>query len=600
MQAPLPCVLAPFISSPFTGELYHFYGLHCLRVGAQLSARAAVYAPDVDWVALVGDFNDWNPSAHPMRPFCNKQIWEVEVDSVVVGQCYKFLLSKNGREWFKADPFARQSQLRPNDASVVVGATPYAWRDSLWQSAIATKPPPSTSALLIFEVHLASWRKRDQSFYNYRELAHELAEYVTQMRFTHIELLPITEHLVDESMGYQVTGYFCPTSRHGTANDLKYFVDVMHQHQIGVILDWVPAHFSCDEAGLAFFNGEALYEPEKFPQRSNWGTHAFNYESDWVRQFLIANALFWLDEFHFDGLRVDAVSALLYKDFLRSEDEWEPNADGSSLHHAAIDFIKSLTRECKRRFPQCLLIAEESTAWHGVTGRLDSNGLGFDYAWNLGWINDTKKFFSLPDSEIYAHRHLITFSAVYLFNERYIHSLSHDELGVAVSGLNSLAPITLPDNLRRKKIALFLFYLYVLPGDKLLLAGSDMGLLEGWSPLDSLAHDRVDVEFQTMIRHLNALNQDGDFNQSNANSSLFSWRDCFEVNDYCVSFTRRSSKKDFYIFINFSSVPQDYPVPDVGNLQLVLGTMDDKFPDFLANQCSFILPPCSGAIYVKD
>jgi 1,4-alpha-glucan branching enzyme len=594
-------VLSP---SVHTCHFLHFHlGVIPFTHEGLLFAKAAVYAPNVDYVAIVGDFNDWNPSKNPLQKNANSNVWSATLQKIKSGDCYKFYLRKGNNFLLKADPFARQSELRPNDASVIPSPHSYTWNDEEWMNTRKNKSPSINreSPLLILEIHLSSWRKSAHGFLNYRELAHDIAEYAIAMEYTHIELLPITEHLVDESMGYQVTGYFSPTARHGTANDLKYFIDHLHQKGIGVILDWVPAHFSKDPAGLSNFILQPLFEPEQFSYRKNWGTQIFDFDKKWVRNFLISNAIYWLKEFHFDGIRVDAVSALLYKDYLREDDEWDTSTDDNTINFSAVDFIKELTSSCKRLFPDAILIAEESTAWPKITEPVNTGGLGFDYTWNLGWINDTKHYFSLTDDKKKDQKKLISFSGIYLFNEKYIHSLSHDELDPTTNGLYGLTPSNLARSLKRKKAALFLFYLYFLPGAKLLLAGSDMGIMESWHPLYPIDYHEADVGFISFIRSLNLINKDPDLVLSNHDRDYFKWNDCFKKNEHCISFTRQGKTKTFVVIINFSSSTIDYELNDInGSYDCVLSSLDENFPSKVDHTQTLSLSPYSGVVYVKE
>lgn len=593
--------LAPGINQCYL--LHEHLGLFLTSGTLEHSAVASLYAPEVDYVSIVGDFNGWNSDENPLTLNIETGVWSGKISGVCDGQCYKFFLKKADNSWLKSDPFARAFELRPGDASIVTSRSNYEWKDQKWMCSRKRHSPviDNRSPLLILEVHLSSWRKHHHEFLNYRELAHEIADYAIAMHYTHVEILPIAEHLVDESMGYQVTGYFAPTSRHGTQNGLKYFVDHLHQKGLGVILDWVPAHFSQDPAGLIHFTGQALFEPDQYSSRKNWGTQIFDFEKRWVKNFLISNALYWLSEFHFDGLRVDAVSAILYKDFLRDDDEWDACSSDSNINYAAVDFIKELNLACKRAAPEIIMIAEESTAWPDITSRVSDGGLGFDYAWNLGWINDTKRYFSLNDKNKKSHQKLISFAGIYLFNERYIHSLSHDELDPTTKGLYQLSPDTVPSAFKRTKAALFLFYLYLVPGAKLLLAGSDMGIMDSWNPLNPINYQKADTGFISFIRSLNLINKDVELAISNHDRNAFTWVDCFEQNDYCIAFIRQGKHKSFFIVINFSHEFINYQLNSITSPhQCLLSSLDRSFPARV-NPSEFLsLPPYSGVVYVKD
>ncbi|MEX0599498.1 MAG: 1,4-alpha-glucan branching protein GlgB, partial [Rhodothermales bacterium] len=392
--------------------------------------RFAVWGPNAARVSVVGDFNHWDGRRHPMRLHPSAGVWEIFIPEMEPGTLYKYEIKpRSGPPFVKADPLGFRSEVRPATASVVHALGRYDWADDEWierrKSARAASEPMS-----VYEVHLGSWRWHDDRPSTYRELAESLPDYVAEMGFTHIELLPVMEHPYDPSWGYQVTGYFAPTSRFGTPDDFKFLIDQLHQRGIGVLLDWVPAHFPKDAAGLRRFDGTALYEHQdpRMGEHPDWGTMIFNYGRNEVRNFLIANAMYWLDEFHIDGLRVDAVASMLYLDYSRQHGEWLPNRFGGRENLEAIDFFRELNGAVREHFPGALMVAEESTAWPGVTRPIDEDGLGFHFKWNMGWMNDFLRF--VEHEPIYRKYHLglLTFSLMYAFSEHFVLPISHDEV----------------------------------------------------------------------------------------------------------------------------------------------------------------------------
>lgn len=588
----------------------HLYlGVRITPVNDCFHGEFSVYAPGVDKVSVVGDFNQWDKSKNPLTLDPYSGIWHGGCSNINIGDCYKFCIQKKSTTFLKADPYAEQSELRPNDASVIASPSPYPWRDREWMLKRKHASPAldKSSPLLILEVHLGSWKTFDDKFYSYRDLAHEIAEYASVMNYTHIELLPITEHLVDESMGYQVTGYFSPTARFGLRNDLKYFIDVCHSKNIGVILDWVPAHFSKDPSGLSNFTGEATYEytDKKKAERVNWGTRVFDFSKRPVINFLISNALYWLNEFHFDGLRIDAVSSMLYLDFLRENDEWEPNHLGNNLNLEAIEFIKELVAACKESVPDAVLIAEEATAWPKTTEPISEGGLGFDYVWNLGWITDTRRYFSLSEREKLQQPRLITFSAIYMFNERYIHSFSHDELDCTTDGLNAFAnSLSSEVHGKRDQAALFLFFLYVFPGAKLILAGADMGIMSPWDPCSTIdwceARSPENRQFTLFVKKLNELNLRKNFTLSNHDENLFKWEDCLQKNLFCLVFMRYGKSEDYLILLNFSKDSISYDLGwSLNEFELILNTPYAQSPIDVRNKSLLNLSGYSGYVFMR-
>ena len=418
-------------------DIYKKLGAHVTTQGKKQGVYFAVWAPNAAKVAVVGEFNDWATDANPMKKTGPIGVWETFVPGVAVGDLYKFYIkAQDGRDLFKADPYANWSEMRPGNASRVADISGFKWTDSAWIKN-RQETDPKEKAVAIYEVHPGSWRKHPATeqdpdgFYSYREIAHTLTEYVKRMGYTHVELMGIAEHPFDGSWGYQVSGYYAPTSRYGKPEDFKYLVNYLHKNKIGVILDWVPAHFPKDAHGLAEFDGTCLYEhaDPRQGEHPDWGTKIFNYGRNEVKNFLIANALYWVEEFHVDGLRVDAVASMLYLDYGKSDGQWVANKYGGNQNLEAIEFFKHLNTLVRGRNKGVMMIAEESTAWPKVTGDVEKeNGLGFSFKWNMGWMHDFLEYMKLdPIYRKYNHNKM-TFSMTYAFSENYILVLSHDEV----------------------------------------------------------------------------------------------------------------------------------------------------------------------------
>ena len=427
-------------------RLFDKLGAHLKEIEGIQGTRFTVWAPNAKRVSVVGEFNHWNGLQHPMQAIGSSGIWELFLPGIGEGMLYKFeIKGQNGEVFLKSDPFAFASEIRPSTASRVANLEDYVWQDKTWMEN-RTRQDPLKQPINIYEVHLGSWkRKADQEnrFLTYREAVEELIPYTKEMGYTHLELMPLAEHPLDASWGYQVTGYFAPSSRYGSPADFMYFVDQCHQHGLGVIMDWVPGHFPTDSHGLARFDGTALYEHED-PRRGmhkEWGTLVFNYGRNEVRNFLISNALFWFENYHLDGIRVDAVASMLYLDYNRESGEWLPNHYGGRENLEAVTFIRQLNRILFEKFPGILSIAEESTAWAGVSHPTYTGGLGFNLKWNMGWMNDSLRYMEKdPVYRKYEHQ-LMTFSMMYAFSENFVLALSHDEV---VHGTVSYTHLTLP------------------------------------------------------------------------------------------------------------------------------------------------------------
>lgn len=544
-------------------QSYLMLGAHLETRDGQAGTRFGVWAPNALCVSVAGNFNNWNSSGHPMNQIENSGIWELFIPGVSEYEIYKYAVTTSqGKVVLKSDPYAFYSELRPNNASVVYNLKGYEWKDQSWQEE-KRKHSLKNKPLSIYEVHMGSWRRGpDKSFLNYRDLAEQLTDYVLEAGYTHIELLPLGEHPLDDSWGYQVTGYYSVTGRYGTPKDFMYFVDRCHQKGIGVILDWVPGHFPKDENGLGRFDGTALYEhaDPRQGEHPQWGTYIFNYGRNEVKSFLVSNLMFWLDYFHIDGFRVDAVSSMLYLDFAR--ENYIPNRYGGNENLEAIDFIKYMNDAVHERFPNTLMIAEESGNWPMTTRPTHLGGLGFDYKWNMGWMNDILKYVSMDPLYRKWHHQLVTFSLMYAFSESYILPMSHDEV---VHGKKSLLD-KMPGDYWQKFAGLRCFYGYMTahPGKKLLFMGGEFGQFIEWKFDDGLdwlllnydSHRKL-YEYVKDLNHIYMDNRclwEDDFSWNG-----FTWIDPNDYNQSVLSFIRKGKRKnDFMIVvINFTPVPRE-------------------------------------------
>ncbi len=569
-------------------EIYEKMGGRLMTHGGAKGAAFSVWAPNAKSVSVVGNFNLWDSRRHPMRRLGESGVWELFIPGLKEGDQYKFhVVQCDGRHVDKADPYGLFSQVRPDTASVLFPLKRYKWKDRRWMTA-RKKYRVQTSPMNIYEVHLGSWMRVPEDgnrFLTYTEMAEHLVPYVKEMGYSHIELLPIEEHPFDGSWGYQVTGYYAPTSRYGDPDAFKYFIDTCHQNGIGVILDWVPAHFPKDDFGLARFDGTALYEHEDPRQGEHlqWGTYIFNYGRKEVTNFLLANALFWIEAYHLDGLRVDAVASMLYLDFCKNEGEWMPNQYGGRENLDAVEFLKHMNSIIAKREPGAVVIAEESTSWPGVTQNADEGGLGFTLKWNMGWMNDF--LFYIHKDSIYRkyHHDKLTFGMAYAYSENFVLVLSHDEVVHEKSSMVGKMP---GDNWQRfANLRLAYGFMYGHPGKKLLFMGGEFGQYQEWSEARSLDwHLLQYADHQNMQRYMKELNHfylaESPFWERDYDPSGFSWIECDDKESSVVSFLRRSEDKELLFVCNFTpNTHFDFRlgVPQQGRYREVFNSDEERF-----------------------
>lgn len=574
-------------------DLYNKLGAHPMTVDEEEGVYFAVWAPNAAAVSIVGDFNEWDENATPMERLEPLGIYQIFLTEIKVGDIYKYCVTaQDGKKTLKADPYGFQAELRPNNASVVADISDFKWHDSRWMKK-REKFDDKKNPMFVYEVHPGSWKKHEQTeededgFYNYREIAHELAAYVKDMGYTHVELMGIAEHPFDGSWGYQVTNYFAPTSRHGSPEDFQYFMDYMHEHNIGVILDWVPAHFPRDAFGLAEFDGTCLYEyadPRK-GEHPDWGTKVFDYGKTEVQNFLICNALFWLEHYHVDGLRVDAVASMLYLDYGREDGQWVPNIYGGNENLEAIEFFKHLNTIVKKRNPGIVMIAEESTAWPKVTDKAEYGGLDFSLKWNMGWMHDFLEYKKLdPYFRKYNHTKM-NFAMVYAYSENYMLVLSHDEVVHLKCSMIEKMPGSYEDKFKN----LMAGYAFMTghPGKKLLFMGQDFGQHREWSEKRELDWFLLDKEpnrhLQAFVKELLHLYKNNKcLYEYDCYPEGFEWINADDGDRSIFSFVRHSEsgKSNMLFVINFTPVERpDYRVGTTCRRKhtLVLSSDDKKF-----------------------
>jgi 1,4-alpha-glucan branching enzyme len=542
-------------------------GAHLVEVDGTAGTRFAVWAPNARSVSVIGDFNGWDDTAHYMNNLGDSGVWELFIPGVGQGALYKYaILSQwDGYRAEKTDPFGFACEIRPRTASMVWEISGYSWGDEHWMANRGTRQGVN-APMSCYEVHLGSWMRVEEEggrWLTYRELAPKLAEYVSEMGFTHVELLPVTEHPLDASWGYQTVGYYAPTSRFGTPQDFMALVDTLHQRGIGVILDWVPAHFPRDGHGLGYFDGTHLYEHDDPRKREHqdWGTFIFNYGRHEVKNFLLSNALFWLEAYHIDGLRVDAVASMLYLDYSREDGEWIPNRHGGRENLEAIDFLKRFNELVYAEHPSAMTIAEESTAWPMVSRPTYLGGLGFGYKWNMGWMHDTLMYFSKDPIHRKFHHGSLTFSLLYAFHENFILPFSHDEV---VHGKGSMIGKMPGDDWQKfANLRLLYGYMFLHPGRKLLFMGCEIGQWAEWNHeagidwhlLDHTPHSGL----QRWVRDLNTLFRgEPAAHELDFHPDGFRWIDCNDSEQSTLSFMRNARNPDDVLVcaFNFTPVPR--------------------------------------------
>lgn len=559
-------------------EIYNRLGAHPMLINGVEGVLFAVWAPNAKRVSVIGSFNDWDARRSQMRMREKSGIWELFIPSLCAYDKYKYEIKTHSGEILqKSDPYGNFFELRPSTATLIYDIGNYNWNDKAWYKK-RKKENVYKSPINIYEVHLGSWKRNEEEgnrFYSYTELADLLIPYVKEMNFNYIELMPVEEHPFDGSWGYQVTGYYAPTSRYGTPEEFMYFVDKCHQNGIGVILDWVPAHFPKDAHGLSLFDGSGLYEHEdpKQGEHPDWGTKIFNYGRKEVKNFLIGNAIFWIEKYHIDGLRVDAVASMLYLDYGKNSGQWVPNRYGSNENLEAVEFMRHMNSVILGRHPNVLMIAEESTAWAGVSRPPETGGLGFNLKWNMGWMNDFLYYVQKEAVHRKYHHGSLTFSMVYAYTENFMLVLSHDEV---VHGKRSLIN-KMPGDLWQKcaNLRLSLSFMYGHPGKKLLFMGSEFGQFDEWNEAKSLDWFLLEYEhhrqIQNYIKDLGQLYLDekamwfDDFDGAG-----FEWISCNDADRSLVSFVRKAEQpKDDLIFVcNFTPVPYlDFRIGSIRNLE---------------------------------
>ncbi|MEM1440904.1 MAG: 1,4-alpha-glucan branching protein GlgB [Verrucomicrobiota bacterium] len=568
-------------------HLYDCMGAQIREVGGVSGVSFAVWAPNAHRVSVVGDFNVWDGRVHPMRN--HNGTWEVFIPGIGTNEHYKFeIVGAEGNLFAKSDPFAFFSQHGTQTASITYDMSRYLWKDEEWMQKRA-ETDRYHGPMSIYEVHLGSWKRRfeeENRFLTYLELADELVDYVVEMGYTHIELMPVAEFPYDGSWGYQVCGYFAPTSRFGSPDEFREFVDRCHQRGIGIIVDWVPAHFPKDAHGLARFDGTALYEhaDPRQGEHADWGTLIFNFGRNEVKNFLISNAMYWLKEFHIDGLRVDAVASLLYLDYSREEGQWIPNQYGGRENIEAIEFLKQLNQVCYEENPGIMTIAEESTSFTGVSRPVDTGGLGFGFKWNMGWMNDSLSYMSHEPIHRKYHHGMATFSMIYAYHENYVLVLSHDEV---VHGKGSIVQKMPGDRWQQMaNVRMFLSWMFAHPGKKLLFQGIDIGQSEEWDHGQSLPWHLLDysehIGIQRLVKDLNRLYvSEKALHELDHEEGGFEWIDHGDAKHSLFTFIRRSREGEtIVVAVNATPVPREgyrLGVPEAGFYEEILNSDSELY-----------------------
>lgn len=571
-------------------QAYEFMGAHERNINGVDGTHFVVTAPEATRVSVIGEFNGWDGRVHRMRKFHDQGIWELFIPHVRSGDYYKYEIKSPVQDppLKKADPFAFYSELRPGTASIVSNIENYSWNDDEWLKS-REKNQGYGQPISIYEMHLGSWRRKvgeEPGFLNYRETADQLVPYLKDLGYTHVELMPIAEHPYDPSWGYQITGYFAPTSRFGTPEDFMYFVDQCHQADIGVILDWVPAHFAKDDHGLRRFDGTGLFEhddPRK-GEHKDWGTCIFNFGRTEVQNFLISNAIYWCEKFHIDGLRVDAVASMLYLDYSRDEGEWVPNKYGGRENIEAIDFLRRFNDSVHHHFPGVITFAEESTSWGGVSRPTETGGLGFDFKWNMGWMNDTLTYIEKDPLYRKYHQDQLTFSLIYAFSEHFTLPFSHDEVVHMKQSMLSKMPGD--DWQKFANLRLLYLYMYAHPGKNLLFMGSEFGQWAEWSEARSLDWHLLEWEkhqgLKLLLKDLNKLNkQEKALHQVDFDWRGFEWIDISDADNSIISFIRRAKDPEDFIIVILNFTPKVHygykvGVPHAGEYEILMNS-DSEF-----------------------
>ena len=569
-------------------SIYEKMGAHPMTVDGVEGVLFAVWAPNADRVSVVGNFNNWDGRRHPMRKLDYSGIYELFIPGKLVGEIYKYeIKAKSGQVFMKSDPYAFSSEVRPANASRIVDIS-YKWKDAAWMEKREDKTTDE-QPMAIYEMHLGSWKRPTdgREFYNYRDIASLLADYLLMMNYNYVELMPIMEHPYDPSWGYQVTGYYAPTSRYGSPADFMYFVDYLHSKGIGVILDWVPAHFPKDEHGLGRFDGTALYEHEdpKRGEHPHWGTYIYNYGRNEVRNFLVANALYWAEKYHIDGIRIDAVASMLYLDYGRGDGEWLPNIYGGNENLEAIDFIKEVNSKMHELHKGVIMIAEESTAWPMMTHPVEAGGLGFDYKWNMGWMNDFLNYMKLDPLYRKYHHNDLTFSMVYAYSEKFILVLSHDEVVHEKGSMIAKMPGGYEDKFSNLRVAYG--YMMTHPGKKLLFMGQEIAQFAefnedaevDWSLFEFDAH----VFMQGYVKELNELYKtEPALYELDSSPEGFTWINCNSANTSLLSYVRKGKKESDTLLIICNFTPMEHKAyklatPSGGRWQEIFSSDNSRY-----------------------
>ena len=569
-------------------SIYEKMGAHPMTVDGVEGVLFAVWAPNADRVSVVGNFNNWDGRRHPMRKLDYSGIYELFIPGKLVGEIYKYeIKAKSGQVFMKSDPYAFSSEVRPANASRIVDIS-YKWKDTAWMEKRETKDTDA-QPMAIYEMHLGSWKRPTdgREFFNYRDIASLLADYLLMMNYNYVELMPIMEHPYDPSWGYQVTGYYAPTSRYGSPADFMYFVDYLHSKGIGVILDWVPAHFPKDEHGLGRFDGTALYEHEdpKRGEHPHWGTYIYNYGRNEVRNFLVANALYWAEKYHIDGIRIDAVASMLYLDYGRGDGEWLPNIYGGNENLEAIDFIKELNSKMHELHKGVIMIAEEATAWPMMTHPVEAGGLGFDYKWNMGWMNDFLNYMKLDPLYRKYHHNDLTFSMVYAYSEKFILVLSHDEVVHEKGSMIAKMPGGYEDKFSNLRVAYG--YMMTHPGKKLLFMGQEIAQFTefnenaevDWSLFEFDAH----VFMQGYVKELNELYKtEPALYELDSSPEGFTWINCNSANTSLLSYVRKGKKESDTLLIICNFTPMEHKAyklatPSGGRWQEIFSSDNNRY-----------------------